>query len=38
MKYVRHQTLKQLEMLLRGETNFFVRSLRYYSVSLVFLI
>ena len=32
MKYLGHQTLKELEMLLRGETNFFVCSLRRYSV------
>ena len=38
MKYVGHQTPKQLEILLRGETNFFVRSLRYYSVLHLFLI
>ena len=32
MKSVGHQIPKKLEMLLRGETNFFVRSLRHYSV------
>ena len=38
MKYVGHQTPKHLEILLRGETNFFVRILRYYSVLHLFLI
>ena len=32
MKSVRHQTLKKLEILLRGKTNLFVHSLRHYSV------
>ena len=32
MKSVRHQSSKYLEMLLRGETTFFLRSLRHYSV------
>ena len=32
MKSVGHQTLKYLEMLMTGETDFFVRSLRHYSV------
>ena len=32
MKFVGHQIPKELEMLLRGETNFFVCSLRHYSV------
>ena len=35
MKPVGHQTLKQLEMFLRGETNFFVRSLRHYSMFIL---
>ena len=38
MKYVGHQTPKHLEILLRGETNFLVRILRYYSVLHLFLI
>ena len=32
MKSMGHQIPKQLEMLLRGETNFFIRSFRHYSV------
>ena len=31
MKSVGHQIPKELETLLRGETNFFVRNLRHYS-------
>ena len=32
MKSVGHQASNYLEIMLRGETNFFVRSLRHYSV------
>ena len=35
MKYVGHQTSNYLEKFLRKETNFFVRSLRHYSVLIL---